>query len=444
VGGRRAIRRLSNEAAETATVVDTTTEGQGVASIAGKRVFITGALAGETVTLRRVRARRNYDEAELLEVTGPSPDRAEPRCASFGRCGGCALQHLSQQGQLALKQRALLESLRRIGGVTPARVIPAFGASPWGYRRRARLAVRFVAGKGRVLVGFSERDSSWITDMTRCETLAPPAAELPGLLGELIGGLALASRIPQVEVAVADNALALVFRVLDEPGAADLAALRRFRDQHGLRVLLQRAGPETIVPLDAGRDDEELWYAIPDAGLSMTFGPTDFVQVNAAVNQRMIALAVELLEPHPAARVLDLYCGIGNFTLPLARHAGFVLGIEGAATLVERAGRNAALNAIRNVEFRVADLAVASVPAWAAPFDSVLLDPPRAGAAAVLPILAQMGARRILYISCHPGTLARDAGTLVNDLGFRLAAAGILDMFPQTSHIESVALFERG
>lgn len=426
-------------------MLDNTPEGQGIASIAGKRVFIAGALRGETVSLRRLRARSNYDEAELVEVLAASRDRVVPRCSAFGRCGGCSLQHLSGAAQLALREQSLLQALRRIGGVVPARVLPAVSAGQFGYRRRARLAVRFVAGKGRVLVGFSERSSSRIAEMSRCETLHPRLAGLPGLLSELIGSLSLAQRIPQVEVAVADNGVALVFRVLAQPSAADLAALRAFRDRHDLRVLLQRGGAEDIAALDAGRDDAELWYELAEQGLRLAFGPTDFVQVNAAVNVRLIGLALDLLAPQPGMRVLDLYCGIGNFTLPLAQRAGHVLGVEGVAAMVERAAGNARRNGIANAAFRRADLGVpGALGAGAAlRFDAVLLDPPRAGATAVLPALADTGPRRILYVSCHPGTLARDAGVLTRDLGFGLAAAGIVDMFPHTSHIESVALFER-
>jgi 23S rRNA (uracil1939-C5)-methyltransferase len=450
VGGRRAIRRLTDAAPETAAIMDATPEGDGVASLPGKRVFVAGALQGETVTFRRVRSRSNYDEAELLAVEVASRDRVAPRCASFGRCGGCSLQHLAPHAQLALKERALVESLRRIGGVTPERLLAPVGAPSWGYRRRARLAVRHVPGKGRVLVGFSERDSFRIAEMSRCETLHPAVATLPGLLSDLIGSLSLAARIPQVEVAVADEATALVFRVLDEPTAADLAALREFRDRHGLRILLQRAGPEAIVPLDAGRDEAPLSYGIAGEGLRLEFCPTDFVQVNAVANERMIELALELLQLQAGARVLDLYCGIGNFTLAFARHAGYVLGVEGDPLMVDRARGNAAVNGIGNAEFRVGDLAQAGAGAcWSGArengrFDAVLLDPPRAGAAAVVPLLPATGASRVLYVSCHPGTLARDAGSLVREHGYRLAAAGVLDMFPHTSHIESVALFEQG
>ncbi len=445
MSGRRAIRRLANALPEMSSIQDMTVEGQGIASISGKRVFIEGAIRGESVTFRRVRTRRNYDEAELLEVSLDAPERVAPRCAYFGTCGGCSLQHLSPQGQVQLKESALLESLKRIGFVMPARVLPPVTGSPWGYRRRARLAARLVDGKGRVLIGFSEKHSSWITDMRSCETLHPAVSALLAPLSELIGALSLRQRIPQVEVAVADNATLLVFRVLEDPAPGDLVALREFRDRHGIRILLQRSGPDQMIPLQAGVDDGELWYDVPAAGLRMRFGPTDFIQVNAEVNHRMIDLALELLAPDRSMRVLDLYCGIGNFTLPLAHLAESALGIEGETTMVARARENARLNEVANTEFRVANLSEAASSAiWADQgFDAVLLDPPRAGAAAMLRPIARTGARRILYVSCHPGTLARDAGTLVNELGYRLTAAGILDMFPATSHVESLALFER-
>lgn len=430
---------------ESALVQDMTPEGQGLVTLAGKRVFVDGALTGERVSLRRVRARRQYDEAELLEVLAASPDRVAPRCTWFGRCGGCTLQHLSAAGQLQLKQAVLADNLERIGRVAPRRWLAPVEGPAWGYRRRARLSVRHVEAKGRVLVGFSERGNPRVTDMLGCETLHPAAAALIAPLSGLIGSLSLRQRIPQVELAVTDTATALVLRVLDEPTAADLAQLRAFRDRHGLRLLLQRSGTGDLDPLDAGLDNAQLAYRLDGDSLVLTFGPTDFIQVNAAINERLLALAVELLAPDPGSRLLDLYCGIGNFTLPLARRAAQVLGVEGDARAVERARHNAARNGIGNATFRQADLAGADVATvlGTARFDAVLLDPPRAGAAAVLAPVAACAAARIVYISCHPGTLARDAGVLVHELGFELAAAGILDMFPATSHVESVALFER-
>ncbi|MCC7258018.1 MAG: 23S rRNA (uracil(1939)-C(5))-methyltransferase RlmD [Gammaproteobacteria bacterium] len=445
MGGRRAIRRLREMLPETAVVQDMTPEGQGLVTLGGKRVFVDGALTGETVSLRRVRSRRNYDEADLLAVIEASAERVAPRCAWFGTCGGCTLQHLSRSAQLTLKQSVLEGNLLRIGRVTPQRWLEPVTGESWGYRRRARLSVRHVEAKGRVLVGFSERGSPYVTDMLGCETLHPAAAALIEPLSALIGMLSLRQRIPQVEVAVADTAVALVLRVLETPTAMDLDHLRAFRDRHGLRLWLQHSGSAGLAPLDAGRDDGPLSYRLDGGALTLGFGPTDFIQVNAGVNERLLALAIDLLAPEPGQHLLDLYCGIGNFTLPFARRAGSVLGIEGGAAAVARARSNAAANGIANAEFRCADLATAQAgDAWGgARFDAVLLDPPRAGAAAVLDRVVACGAARILYVSCHPGTLARDAGVLVHDHGLHLAAAGILDMFPATSHVESVALFER-
>lgn len=445
MSGRRAIRRLSGQHAESATVMDMTVEGQGIASIAGKRVFIHGAIAGETVSFQRTRRRRNYDEAQLLGVEQPSAERVVPRCEYFGRCGGCSLQHVDSAAQVRLKEQALLENLCRIGGVVPARVLPPVTGPDWGYRRRARLTVRDVPGKGRVLVGFRERLGNYVMDMRDCQTLHPGAARLLGPLSELIGALSLRARLPQVEVVVADNATALVMRVLDEPRAADIEALAAFRDRYGVRIFLQRTDPGGAAPLDPARDGGDLWYELPEQGLKLTFGPQDFIQVNGAINRRMIALALQLLAPTAGQRVLDLFCGLGNFTLALARQAGEVCGIELDAGMIARAYANAAANGVTNAKFQAADLSEAGDGAgrFGGRYDLALLDPPRAGAELVLAPLAASGVARILYVSCHPATLARDAGILAGRLGYTLAAAGVLDMFPGTGHVESVALFER-
>jgi 23S rRNA (uracil1939-C5)-methyltransferase len=443
MGGRRAFRRLSGTATETATVGDMTAEGAGLATVAGKRVFIDGAIGGEIVSFRRTKARRNYDEAELLAVESASPERVAPRCRYFGTCGGCALQHLSTDGQLRLKEATLRENLRRIGNVEPAEWLIPVSAAPWGYRRRARLAARFVDGKGRVLVGFSERDSSWVADMDSCETLHPRAAALIAPLGELISSLGIARRVPQVEIVVADNATALVLRALDDPATDDLARLRSFRTAHDCRLLLQRAGPDDIRGLDPATDEGDLWYDID--GVRLRFGSTDFIQVNAAVNQVLVERVLAEFDPQPDSRLLDLFCGIGNFTLPLARRAAHVLGVEADKRMVALAAQNAATNGIVAARFVAADLSSSAGGTVFAttPWDGVLLDPPRAGAAAILAPVAATGTRRIVYVSCHPGTLARDAGTLVHEFGFRLVRAGIFDMFPATSHVESLAVFER-
>lgn len=427
-------------------VEDMTTDGRGIIRADGKRIFVDGGISGEQLRFRRLRRHRDHDEAELVGIELASAQRTPPRCRYFGVCGGCSLQHLTPAAQLQLKEKTLLEALARIGRVEPGRLLPAVDGPPWAYRRRARLSVRDVKAKGRVLVGFSERRSPWVTDMASCEVLHEAAASLIQPLSELIGGLSIRRRIPQAEVAVADNATALVLRVLEEPNEEDRALLRAFGAQHSLRLFLQPGGPDSLQALDASATAGALWYELPEYGLRLEFSPTDFIQINAVVNQHLVRLALELLNPDAGMHLLDLYCGIGNFSLPLARHAGALLGVEGEAGMVRRAQANARLNGIDNAEFMQADLSVEKgAERWSERrVDAVLLDPPRAGAAAMLAPLAGRKVPRILYVSCHPGTLARDAGTLVHQHGYRLAAAGVLDMFPSTSHMESIALFEYG
>lgn len=430
---------------EVAEAVALTLEGAGILAPGGKRVLVPGVLAGEQVRFQRRRRRRNYDEGVLLEVLTASPQRVMPDCRYFGTCGGCALQHLSADGQVELKQATLLDSLTRIGGLSPGRVLPPVRGASWGYRRRARLAVRDVPRKGRVLVGFREAAKPWVADMLSCATVHASISRLIPALSELAGRLSLRARLPQVEATVADNALALVIRVLAPPDDADLDLLRCFARDHQVRLYLQPGNTETVRELDGEGQREELHYEIPAHGLRLEFGPTDFIQVHREVNLRMIDQALELLDPGPNHRVLDLYCGIGNFTLPLARRAGAVLGVEGARAAVQRATGNASGAGLSNCRFVEADLAGAGTEgAWTRErFDLALLDPPRTGAAELLPALAGVSPRRIVYVSCHPGTLARDAGLLAREHGYALVAAGIMDMFPQTGHVESMALFER-
>lgn len=432
-------------ALEIADVAALTLEGSGVLAPAGKRVLVPGALAGEEVAFQRRRRRRNYDEGVLLEVRRASPDRVTPACEYFGRCGGCSLQHLAPDAQLAMKQATLLDSLGRIASVAPGELLaPVLGAI-WGYRRKARLAVRHVERKGRVLVGFREAEKPWVVDMLTCATAEPAISRLIEPLSVLVGRLSIRARLPQVEATVADNATALVFRVLDPPTPADRDELLAFAGSQGVRVYLQPGNPESVVPLDPAIAWDDLHYRLPAFDLTLTFGPTDFIQVHGEVNRLMVDQALRLLAPAAGDRVLDLYCGIGNFTLPLARRAAEVTGLEGAAAAVRRGRHNATLADLPNARFVEADLAGAGVEgAWTRErFDLVLLDPPRTGAAELLPALGRIGARRIVYVSCHPGTLARDAGLLVREHGYRLASAGIMDMFPHTSHVESMALFER-
>ncbi len=430
---------------ETATILSVTHDGRGIADTQGKKVFVAGALRGEEVRFMRRKSRRNFDEAELLDVIRASPERVEARCAAFGRCGGCALQHVSIEQQRAIKFDTLKDNLERIGRVEPDRWLQPLIGPVWNYRRRARLAVKDVSAKGRVLVGFRERHAPFITDMHRCEVLAAPVGTLIDPLSETVGRLSIRARLPQIEVAVADNATALVFRVLDPPAAEDLDELRRFGDAHGLRIYLQPGGPDSLHLLHPAGEQEPLYYRLPGLDVRIDFEPIDFVQVNGEINGAMVGRAIELLQPDRQDRVLDLFCGIGNFSLPLARRCGEVLGVEGEAKLVQRATANAAANAIGNAGFRQADLAaIDGSEQWLqGPWDRLLLDPARNGAAEVVKCIGRMDPARIVYVSCHPGTLARDAGALVNGSGYTLEAAGIIDMFPHTAHVESIALFKK-
>lgn len=426
---------------ETAEIGPLDHHGRGVARIDGKAVFVEGALPGEQVRLRRTSRRRRHDEAVVIELLRAAPERVTPRCRHFGSCGGCSMQHLAQGAQLEAKARLVADELARVGGVQPESWLPPLAGPAWSYRRRARLGCKFVERKGRVLVGFRERGSSHIADLQCCEILAEPAGRMIAELAALIGALSIHRRIPQIEVAVADNTAALVLRVLNPPTDGDLAQLRDFQARHAIALYLQPGGPDTVAPLTAPATP--LIYELPGLPAGIAFEPTDFVQVNAGLNRQMVQQALTLLAPAPGDNALDLFCGLGNFSLPLARHVARVTGVEGDAGLVARARANAQRNGIGNAAFHQANLgADVSHAAWArARHDLVLLDPPRAGAREVLSIVAAAGPRRIVYISCHAGTLARDAGILAREHGFRLVAAGVMDMFPHTSHVESIALF---
>ena len=430
---------------ETARIESAAHDGRGIAATDGKKVFVAGALPGEKVRFQRRKSRRNFDEAELLEILEASPERISARCDAYGRCGGCSLQHVSDTQQRTIKSQTLRDNLERIGQVVPATWLEPMTGPIWNYRRRARLAVKDVHAKGRVLVGFRERHAPYITDMHRCEVLVEPVDSMIDPLAELIGALSISARLPQVEVAVADNAISLVFRVLDPPTTDDKARLRTFAETHGVRVYLQSGGLESIALLYPDGDVEPLYYDLSDFDVRIAFDAVGFVQVNSEINQRMVSKAIELLDPGRDDRVLDLYCGIGNFSLPLARRAGTVLGIEGEAMLVQAATDNAALNSIDNASFRKADLSkITGSEAWLRErWDLVLLDPARSGAKEIIDHIENIAPRRIVYVSCHPGTLARDAGTLVNEKGYRCEAAGIIDMFPHTAHVESIAVFNK-
>ena len=445
----------------------------------GKVVFVRGGLPGEVVQAQVVRRKPRFEVAEVTAVLRQSSSRVQPRCPHFGVCGGCATQHIDPRAQVAFKQRALEDTLWHLGRVRPETMLPPIEGPAWGYRFRARLTVRHVAKKGGVLVGFHERGSSFVADMRECHTMPVFISDLLLPLRELTGQLSIRERMPQVEVAVGDrdaaaaasapaggrggkhmHVAALGFGVLEPPTAADLQAFRGFAVAHGVEVWLQPKGPETAWLLSDDRGNTErpqsaLAYALPEFGLRIPFLPTEFTQVNFAINQQLLARAVRLLDPAPDERVADLFCGLGNFSLPLATRARRVVGIEGAPGLVARARENAQLNQSallgkagdpEGVEFRVANLFEFDAPAWQSlgRIDKLLIDPPRDGALAVAQVLA--GAverpRRIVYVSCNPATLARDLGLMVNAGGWKLSYAGVVNMFPQTSHVESIAVLE--
>jgi len=424
-------------------------DGRGVARIDGKAVFVSGGLPGERARVGIRRRHRHYDEAEVVELLTRSPDRVEPRCRHFGQCGGCSLQHLDVAAQIVAKQQVLAENFERIGKVTPQRWLAPLADEAWGYRRKGRLSVRNVLKKERVLVGFREESNPrFVADIEQCEVVHPALGPKIGLLGQLVGGLEAAADIAQIEFAAGDETLALVFRHLKPLSEGDLAALSAFGQQHGFAIYLQPGGISSVHPL--WPEHPRLSFRM-DSGagagndVELEFEPLDFVQVNAGMNRRMLAQAMQLLDPQPTDRVLDLFCGLGNFTLPIARRVAEVTGVEGEHGLVERAAANATRNGLDQATFRVANLFEDQRDTdWARkPWDKILLDPPRAGADKVLEYLPRKGTQRVVYVSCHPASLARDAGILVQQHGFKLAAAGVMDMFPHTAHVESIALFEK-
>lgn len=422
-------------------------EGRGVTHVGGKAVFVEGALPGEKVEYVVHRSRPTYEQAEAVRVLQPSAQRVTPRCPHFGVCGGCSMQHLDATAQAAAKQRVLEDALWHVGRVKPQIVYSAIHGPSWGYRYRARISVRVVPSKGGVLIGFHERRSSYIADMRSCEVLPPHVSAMLPALHELISGLSVADRLPQIEMAVTETTTVLVFRHLLPLGPADEQRLAAFADAHCIQVWLQPGGPDTAHRLHPA-NAPDLAYTLPEFDVSMAFRPTDFTQVNVAINRLLIRRAMQLLDPRPGERIADLFCGLGNFSLPIARGGAHVVGIEGSEALVARAAENARGNGLEdNCEFYAANLFEATEDSLAAlgRLDKMLIDPPREGAIAVVKALgAQQRPARIVYVSCNPATLARDAALLVHEKGYVLRGAGIANMFPQTSHVESVALFERG
>ena len=431
-------------------------EAQGVAhNLAGKVVFIEDALPGEEVQVNVTRRKNNWEQATMTAMRRESSQRVVPRCRYFGTCGGCKMQHFHVGAQVATKQRALEDQLWHLGKVKPEQMLRPIEGPAWGYRYRARLSVRFVAKKDKVLVGFHERKSSFVADMERCEVLPPHVSALLMPLRDLVASMDQRDRLPQIELAVGDAVTALVLRHMEPLTEVDLRRLRAFGADRGVQWWLQSKGPETVQRLDDG--GPELSYALPEFGITMPFRPTDFTQVNPHINRVLVTRALRLLDARPDERVIDWFCGLGNFTLPIARSAREVLGIEGSEALVQRSRENAVINALdantrfvaRNLfELTAADLAgYGRAEKW-------LVDPPREGALALARALVELHAdpslapghmapKRIVYVSCNPATLARDAGLLVHQAGYRCTMAGAVNMFPHTAHVESMAVFER-
>ncbi|MFK8030532.1 MAG: 23S rRNA (uracil(1939)-C(5))-methyltransferase RlmD [Gammaproteobacteria bacterium] len=435
-------KRKSRFQTHRAIIEDIAHDGRGVARVEGKTMFVHGALPGEDVTFTTYKRKRSFEEAVTDEVHEASPLRVEPKCAAFGLCGGCVLQHLDDSRQRDHKRDHLKHDLTHIGGVTPEHWLDDLSASPWNYRRRGRLGVKDVPGKGRVMVGFRERKTPYIADMHQCEILAKPVGTMLEKLSEVIGQLSVRSRLPQIELAVGDDATALVLRILDPISEKDGLLLHKFASAENVDIYLQTGGPNTVAPLSEARPLE---YALPEFDVTVRFEPLDFVQVNGPLNAAMISHVIKHSELRPGDRVLDLYCGLGNFSLPLARCVDHVTGVEGDVGLVKRAEENAARNGITNTDFHVANL-FEPEPQWSwlqNDYDVVLIDPPRAGSLEMLPLISKLKPRVIAYVSCHPATLARDAAELVKEYGYVLSKAGIMDMFPHTGHVESVAIFVR-
>lgn len=424
-------------------------EGRGVAHVEGKTIFIDGALPLEKVTFQSHHTKSSYEIANTVEVLKQSNQRVTPKCRHFGNCGGCKLQHLDFAAQVATKQRLLENDLWHIGKVKAENMLPPLYGPIWGYRHKARLSVKYVAKKQRVLVGFIEKGTNFVADMNSCEVLVPEVSALIEPLQHLILQLSLKDKIPQIELAVGEpmgdqTVIVLILRILDALNPQDEVLLKAFSDQHAVQIWTQSKGPETIkpfYPLGA----PQLQYSLPEFGLTYPFKPNEFTQVNPQINQVMIRRAMQLLAAQAGEKIADFFCGIGNFTLPIARSGAQVLGLEGLANLVERANESAQLNGIGNVEFGVSDLFKMTPESLSGlgHFDKWLIDPPRDGAHELVKSLTPANSpQRIVYVSCNPATLARDAGELVNEKGYQLKAAGVINMFPHTAHVESIALFE--
>ena len=428
-------------------------EGRGVAHIDGKAVFISGALPGEKVTFIYTAKSRKHDEGKIEKVLEASPDRVEPKCVHYEICGGCSLQHLSSEAQIKYKQQSMLESLKHLGNVEPAELFDAMTGDSWGYRRKARLGVKYVHKKDRVLVGFRERHGGFLAVMDSCEVLHESVGKKLEAFQALIYEMDSRDSTPQIEVAVGDEGattsnIALIVRHLKPLSDKDQSMWIEFAKEHDYQLYLQPKGPDTVHCIWPAEDKPELYYEHKEFDTKVRFGPQDFFQVNSSINRKMVPRAVELLELTGSERVLDLFCGLGNFTLPIARNAAQVTGVEGDFAMVKRARETALANGIENTDYYACNLMGTALELKVEPwlkqqYDCILLDPPRSGAKEIIEHFGKLKAKRIVYVSCHPATLARDAGELVHTHGYTLLGAGVMDMFPQTAHVESIAVFEK-
>ncbi len=433
----------------TATIESLDYEGHGVARVAGKTLFIDGALPGETVEYLSYRKKPHFENAEATRILTASDQRVAPRCPHFEACGGCSMQHFDALAQVAAKQRVLEDQLKRIGKVQAGTLLPPIYGPTWGYRHRARLSTKLVDKKGGLLLGFHEKRSPYVVNIRECAILPPHVSTLLPALQRLIAGWSIVDRVPVIELAVGADVTVLVFRIMDPLSGQDAGQLRAFIDAHQtpdypLQAWLQTGNSSSarpFYPLAA----PSLTYTLPEFGIEMPFLPTEFTQVNPGINQVMVARALRMLDPQPGERIADLFCGLGNFTLPIAKSGATVVGIEGSKALVARAIENAAHNGLSaNTQFREANLfevTPAGVAAWGR-FDKMLIDPPRDGAHELVKSLGKQRPGRIVYVSCNPATLARDANILVQQHGYILRSAGVINMFPHTGHVESIALFE--
>lgn len=419
-------------------------DGRGIASINGKTTFVNGAIAGETVTCKITKKHSRYNEAEVVNIINPAKERVTPGCAHFSICGGCSMQHIADDAQIQIKQKILIEQLKHFGNVEPENILAPLSGNTWHYRRKARLGVRFVRKKNKLLVGFREKFSNFLADIQSCPVLHKSIGTRITELSHLIASLSQFDHIPQVEVAAGDQETALVFRHMTPLTDDDIAKLCEFGKTYSFAIYLQPNPPEKIHKIWPQNSSLYLQYKLPDYQLTMQFHPLDFTQVNGEVNLVMLKQAIALLDLQPGDTVLDLFCGLGNFSLPIARHAKQVIGIEGSKEMVERAHENAELNQIKNAEFYAANLMEPTEAAsWMQNrYDKILIDPPRTGAKEIIPFFNRWKAKKIVYVSCNPATLARDAKELVHTLGYKLKFAGVINMFPHTSHIEAIALFE--